>query len=208
MISGVWGKKVGMTQLFVGDKVVPVTAINVANWVVTKIRTTERDGYEAIQMGHLRDRYSDAQFVPEWLTNSRKFFSALREVRLNAKIEGIELGKPVDIQSILAEGDGVDVFGTSRGRGFAGVYKRHGFGGAPKSHGSTMGRRSGSISHMRKQGRVIKGKRMAGHMGNVRCAVRNLALVKTEGNAQLLFIKGAVPGHAGSLVFIRKTIKA
>ena len=65
----------------------PVTAINVANWVVTKIRTTERDGYEAIQMGHLRDRYSDAQFVPEWLTNSRKFFSALREVRLNAKIE-------------------------------------------------------------------------------------------------------------------------
>lgn len=208
MISGVWGKKVGMTQLFVGDKVVPVTAINVGHWVVTQVRTTERDGYEAIQMGHLRDRYKESQFSPEWLTNPRKFFSAVREIKLSNKVDGIEVGKPVDIPSVLAEGDAVDVFGTSRGRGFAGVYKRHGFGGAPKSHGSMMGRRPGSISHMRKQGRVIKGKRMAGHMGNVHCSVRNLSLVKAEENAQVLFIKGAVPGHAGSLVFIRKTLKA
>lgn len=208
MISGVWGKKVGMTQLFVGDKVVPVTAINVGHWVVTQVRTAERDGYEAIQMGCLRDRYKNTQFTAEWLTAPRKYFSILREVKLNNKVDGIELGKPVNIQSILTEGDAVDVFGTSRGRGFAGVYKRHGFGGAPKSHGSTMGRRPGSISHMRKQGRVIKGKRMPGHMGNVSCTVRNLALVKAQVDAQILFIKGAVPGHSGSLVFIRKTLKA
>jgi large subunit ribosomal protein L3 len=187
---------------------VPVTAINVGHWLVTQVRTIERDGYDAVQVGHLRDRYKDSQFVAEWLSNPRKYFSAVREIKLTNKVDGIELGKPFNIQQVLIEGDSVDVFGTSRGRGFAGVYKRHGFGGAPKSHGSMMGRRPGSISHMRKQGRVIKGKRMAGHMGNVRCSVRNLALVKAEENAQILFIKGAVPGHAGSFVFIRKTIKA
>jgi large subunit ribosomal protein L3 len=208
MISGVWGKKVGMTQLFVGDKAIPVTAINVAHWIVTQVRSIERDGYSAIQVGYLRDRYKDTQFSSEWLTDRKKYFSALREIKLAQHIEGIEIGKEVDFQAILAEGDGVDVFGTSRGRGFAGVYKRHGFGGAPKSHGSTMGRRSGSISHMRKQGRVIKGKRMAGHMGNVRCAVRNLSLIKAEGSAQVLFVKGAVPGHSGSLVFVRKIHKS
>ena len=107
----------------------------------------------------------------------------------------------------MQEGEQVNVFGTMRGRGFAGVMKRWNFTGGVASHGSMLGRRPGSIGHMRARGRVIKGKKLPGHMGATRRAVRNLAIVKIEKNGPIILVKGAVPGHAGSLVFVQRQEK-
>lgn len=205
MVSGVWGKKVGMTQIFADDKVIPVTAIDISRWVVTNIKTAERDGYNALQVGCLRDRYAKQEFSHEWLKNLKKFFGHIREIRTAEAVTDKAAGQEFDSAAVLAKGDKVNVTGTTRGRGFTGGVKRHGFSGGRRSHGCTMGERSsGSISWMRKQGRIIKGKTMAGHMGVDQNTVRNLPVVKVEAGAHIVLVKGAVPGHAGSLVFVRK----
>lgn len=204
MVSGMWGKKVGMTQVFADDKVIPATAIDVADWLVTDIKTHERDGYHAVQVGCVKKRYAGEDFSTGWLKQPKKYFALLREIRLHEKPENISVGQTADFHTLLAEGDQVDVFGKSRGRGFAGVVKRYNFKGAPGSHGATMGRKTGSIGFMTSQGKVIKGKKMPGHMGAAQCMVKNLDVVKIEKEAQIVLVKGAIPGHKGSLVFIRK----
>jgi large subunit ribosomal protein L3 len=206
MINGLWGKKVGMTQLFANDKAVPVTAINVADWYVTALKTQERDGYDAVQVGCVKSKYADQAFNADWLKNAKQYFQTLKEVRLEAPVEGLEIGKLVNLAEIMQEGDMVDVAGKTRGRGFAGVVKRWGFGGGRGSHGDKTGRRPGGIGHMRASGRVIKGKKMPGHMGNKRRMVRNLEVVKVIPEQHIILVKGAVPGHAGSLVFVRKSL--
>lgn len=203
--SGVWGIKIGMTQLFEGDRVVPVTAIDVSPWVVTNVKTVDRDQYEAVQLGLPRDRYKGMMPTIQWFKKLKDYFRFVREVRSEGVGKGIKSGDHWDSLSIIAEGDVVDIQGKTRGRGFTGGVKRHGFSGGKASHGSAMGeRRPGSIGWMRRQGRVEKGKRMAGHMGVEVCMMRNLRIVKVEKDAQVLFVKGAVPGHSGSLVFIKK----
>jgi large subunit ribosomal protein L3 len=205
MIKDIWGKKVGMTQLFSEDKrVVPVTVIDVSNWIVTQIKTHERDGYSSAQIGYVRPDYNKQEFSPEWLSKPRTYFSALREVRLKDGQPELAVGQPADISSILAQGDSVDIVGITIGRGFQGAMKRHGFSGGRASHGSKLGRSPGSLSYMRRQGRVIKGKRMPGHMGTEQSMMRNLQVIKVEPASQMIFVKGSVPGKAGSLVFVRK----
>ena len=204
MIPGMWGRKIGMAQLFANDKVIPVTAIDVAHWLVTNIRTKERDGYNAVQIGCPRKRYVGQDFSFDWLKNLKKYFTFVREIRLEDIPEGVVVGKPADFYAAWAEGDKVDIFGITRGRGFAGVIKRHNFGGPPASHGHTMGKKPGSIGCNASQGKVRKGKKMPGHMGAVQRATKNVDLVKIEKDARVVFVKGAVPGHAGSLVFLRK----
>lgn len=203
MVTGIWGRKIGMTQLFLEDKVVPVTAIDMSNWIVTLVRTHENDGYHAVQVGCLRDRYAGEQFSPDWLKNLKKYFRYVREVRSPNVVENITVGQPVDFYTML-QGSKVDVVGVTKGRGFAGVVKRHNFTGAKASHGSKMGRRPGSSSSYRSQGRIIKGKRFPGHMGTVNRVMRQLDVVKVEPDAKIILVKGSVPGHAGSLVFVRK----
>jgi len=207
MVSGMWGKKIGMTQLFSGDKVVPVTAINVGNWIVTGIKTKERDGYNAIQVGCPRKRYLDQKAVVSWMKKPQQYFSVIREIRVADLPENLAIGQRADFNTQLQEGEQVDVFGTSKGKGFAGVVKRWNFNGPPASHGSTMGKTTGSIGFLRSQGKVIKGKRMPGHMGVQRLAVKNLNIVKIAEDAPIVFVKGAIPGHAGSLVFIQRQVK-
>jgi large subunit ribosomal protein L3 len=207
MVSGIWGKKIGMTQLFSGDKVVPVTAIDVGNWVVTGFKTTERDGYNAIQVGCPRKRYANQKPSADWMKNLQQYFSFVREIRVEDLPENLSIGQPAELVSHLKEGEQINVFGTSKGKGFAGVVKRWDFGGPPASHGSTMGNRTGSIGFMRSQGKVIKGKKMPGHLGVERLAVKNLDVVKIAEDAPVIFVKGAVPGHAGSLVFIQRQVK-
>jgi len=204
MIKGLWGKKIGMTQVFVGDKVVPVTAIDVANWVVTNIRTKERDGYSAIQVGCIKKRHSDKTFTQDWLKKTKEYFTVLREIRLDENPQDVIVGQSADFYTELNEGDKVDVSGKTIGRGFAGVVKRHGFGGPPASHGSTMGNKPGSIGFFTSQGKVIKGKKMPGHMGDKKRMIRNLPVIKIEEDAKLVLVKGAVPGKTGSLLYIRK----
>lgn len=204
MIKGLWGKKIGMTQVFAQDKMMPVTAIDLSNWIVTNIRTQQRDGYEAVQLGCLRKRYTTEQFVPSWLKSPNKYFTVFKEIRFSDKSAPVEIGKTLDYNTILSEGSTVDVSGMTKGCGFAGGMKRYGFKGGPASHGSNFKRIPGSVSFMRSQGRVIKGKRMAGHMGMSSRMMKNLTVVKVIQDAPVILVKGSIPGKAGSLVFVRK----
>lgn len=198
-----WGRKIGMTQLFVGDKIVPVTAIDVGNWFVTNVKTKERDGYDAVQIALPRKRYKEQAFNSDWLKNLKQFFGYIKEIRLIQPAD-VVIGQPAQFIPFLNTGDTLDVAGITKGCGFAGVIRRHNFNGAPGSHGSTMGKAPGSMSFMRSRGRVIKGKRLPGHMGVDQVMMTNLEVVKIENDANVILIKGSVPGKAGSLVSMRK----
>ena len=204
-MKGLWGKKIGMTQVFSDEKkVVPVTAIDLSNWYVTQIKNKEVDRYNAVQLGCVRDRYVGQNFSIDWLKNPRKYFVALKEVKTEDSTLNIEVGQPASLSRLLSAGDTVDVFGITKGAGFQGVVKRHGFAGGRASHGATFGRFTGSLSFMRSRGRVIKGKGMPGHMGVNRQVMKNLKVIKVESDANVVLVKGSVPGKSGSLVFIQK----
>ncbi|CDK30513.1 50S ribosomal protein L3 [Candidatus Babela massiliensis] len=206
MMEGLWGKKIGMTQVFSSEKkVVPVTAIDISNWYVTQIKTKEKDGYDAVQLGCIKDRYQEQEYSQDWLKHPQKYFKALKEVKLGSTTTDYSLGKVANISDILSEGQYVDIFGITKGAGFQGVVKRHGFAGGRASHGATFGRYPGALSHMRSRGRVIKGKKMPGHMGVEQRVMRNLEIVKIETEAKVVLVKGSVPGKSGSLVFVRKS---
>lgn len=203
MTKEFWGKKIGMTQLFVGDKVVPVTAIDVSGWIVTQVKTKERDGYSAVQIGLPRDRYISQSYSADWLKQLKKHFVFLKEVDM-AEVAGLEVGKPADFYAELSENEEVNVTGATKGCGFAGVVRRHNFAGAPASHGSTMGKAPGSMSFMRTRGRVIKGKKLPGHMGVEKVVMKGLTVVRIERESHVLLVKGSIPGKTGSLVFVKK----
>ncbi len=207
MVSGIWGKKIGMTQLFSGDKVIPVTAIDVGNWVVTGTKTKERDGYNAIQVGRPRKRYIDQKPSVAWVKKPQQYFAVIREIKIDELPENLAIGQRASFYDQMKTGELVNVFGTTKGKGFAGVVKRWGFAGPPGSHGATMGKSTGSIGFMRSQGRVIKGKKMPGHMGVQQRSIRSLDIVKVAEDAPVIFVKGSVPGHAGSLVYIQRQAK-
>ncbi len=204
MNAGIWGKKIGMTQVFSEkNKVVPVTAIDLSNWFVTAIKTQERDGYDALQIACTRKRYNNQQFSADWLKNQKKYFGHVKEVRQAKPVEGVAVGNALDLSTILEIGKSVDAFGTTIGRGFQGVVKRHSFAGGRDSHGSMFHRRPGTMSFMRTRGRVIKGKRLPGQMGSERRVVKNLEIIRLEPEARVVLIKGSVPGKAGSLIFLK-----
>lgn len=201
-MNGIWGKKIGMTQLFVSDeKLVPVTVIDLNNWVITGHKTVERDGYNAVQVSYIRPKYQVQNFDATWLAHKKRYFMLSREIACADNKP--EIGSPLTAE-ILAANDIVDARGISIGRGFAGVIKRHGFSGGRASHGGKLGRRPGSLSFMRRQGRVIKGKRMPGHYGVVQHCIRNITVVQVDPLARLVMIKGSTPGKAGSWVELRK----
>ena len=209
MVTGIWGRKIGMTQVFSDNglqcKVTPVTVVDVNHWFVVAKRLQLRDGYDAVQIGWLRKKHHNSAFDAIWLKNLKRYFQMVREVKSTAAmVQNMQIGQPVDFYNDFTTGQPVSVIGWSKGKGFAGTYKRHGFGGAAKSHGSTMGRRPGSIGALRTSGRVIKGKRMAGHLGTDRVLVQGLDVVSIDPQARTITIKGSVPGSAGSFVFIRK----
>lgn len=205
-MTGLWGKKIGMTQVFVETKAVPVTVVDISHWYILNFKNVERDGYNAVQIGRLRPRYQGQSFSADWLKQLKTYFSFVREVKLDKPSADMsfEIGKPADFLTFVQKGDKVDAFGISKGRGFAGAVKRHGFRGAPASHGAKMGKRPGSLSWMRSQGRVPKGKRLPGHLGNAHKVIRNLEIVTLMTEENVVLIKGSVPGKAGSLVFLRK----
>ena len=206
MFPGIIGKKIGMTQLFQeSGETVSVTAIQAGPSVVTQIKSRDRDGYDAIQVGFIENKVKQSQLnSPEkghlrGLENVRY----LREFRTD-DISAVKRGDKVDV-GFLKHGDLVNVIGLSKGRGFAGVVKRHHFAGGPKTHGQTDRHRApGSIGATTFPGRVLKGKRMAGHMGNRRVTARNLEVIQADPERNLLLVKGAVPGANGGLLVIEK----
>lgn len=207
-MRGILGKKVGMTQIF--DKrgeVIPVTVIEAGPCYVTQVKTEERDGYKAIQLGF--EETKPKRLNKPLRGHLRKLppLRHLREIRVD-DVEEYEEGQKVEV-SLFQEGELVDVTGISKGKGFAGVVKRHGFRGGPKTHGqSDRHRAPGSIGQTTTPGRVYKGKRMAGRMGNERVTVQNLQVVLVDPERNLLAVKGSVPGNKGSLLVIEEAVKS
>lgn len=204
MVEGLIGRKLGMTQVFREDGVVvPVTAIEVGPCYVTQVKTKDKDGYEAVQVG-----FGEAKRLnkPErgHLKAVDKLFRHLSEFR-GADVATLQVGAKLDV-SVFKAGDLVNVVGTSKGRGFAGNVKRHHFKGGPHTHGqSDRERRPGAIGSTTQPGHVLKGLRMAGHMGDARVTVQNLEVVLADPAKDLLLVRGAVPGHTQALVRVYKS---
>jgi large subunit ribosomal protein L3 len=206
MVTGIWGRKIGMTQVFANDRVVPVTAINIADWYVTNVKTVARDGYNALQVGMVKDRHKDEKHSKEWIKTPCRYYSFIREIPLKDATTDFVIGKRIDFSQIVKLGELVDVRSKTIGKSFAGVVKRHRFAGPPGSHGSTMGNRPGSIGSLVKSGHVVKGKKLPGHMGCDNQMMRNLEIVMVEAETKTLLVKGSIPGKAGSLVFVRRSV--
>jgi len=207
MKKAIIGEKLGMTQLFKGDLLVPVTVIKAGPCVVTQLKVKERDGYEAVQLG----------------------FGEVKEDRVNSPMKGhfakancppqrvlaefpldpgeYRPGKKITVD-IFEEGERADITGISKGKGFAGVMKRWNFSGGPASHGARFHRAPGAIGQCATPSRVFKGKKLPGRMGTDRVTVQNLLIVAVDREKGLLMVKGAVPGPKGSVLMIRDAVKA
>jgi len=204
MTLGVIGKKLGMTTIF-DDKglAIPVTVIKVDSIVVTQIKTVEKDGYNAIQVGTVaaKEKHLTKAQMGHFSKNKLDNFRHLQEFRVENP-QDYTVGQSIEV-SVLADIAKVDVTGISIGKGFQGTVKRWNFSRGPMGHGSKNHREPGSIGAGTTPGRVIKGKKMAGNMGNERVTVTKLKLVKVDSENSLLLIKGAVPGPEGKLVTIK-----
>jgi large subunit ribosomal protein L3 len=201
MAIGIIGRKVGMTSVFAEDGTMePVSVVEVEPNTVTALRTTERDGYTAVQLGAGRarrltkPRAGQLKDLPQ--------VKHVREFRLEDASD-YTVGQTLDV-SLFAEGEEVDVTGVSKGKGFSGTIKRHGFRRGPETHGSDSHRQPGSIGAGTYPGKVFKGTGMAGRMGNDRITVKKLTVVRSDAARNLLLIKGAVPGARNAMVVIRK----
>ncbi len=203
---GLIGKKIGMTQIFTEEgKIIPVTLIQAGPCSVVNKRTQEKDGYIAIQLGYetLKEKKLNKPMAGYFKKYGSPAFRYLHEFRLKNLVD-------VNLQDVFKvdlfqENELVDVVGTSKGRGFSGVMKRHGFHGFMSSHGVHESYRGpGSIGQCATPARVLKGLKMAGHMGVDRVTVKNLKVVKVDAENNLIMLKGAVPGHRNSLIYIKK----
>jgi large subunit ribosomal protein L3 len=199
------GKKIGMTRIFKENgTVVPVTALKVGPCKVTQVKTEDKEGYNAIQLGYEESKRLNKPIKGHLKGNGG--FRYLREFRVD-DLTDMEVGQQITVD-MFEPGERVDIIGTSKGRGFAGNVKRHGFAGSPKTHGTKdQHRASGSVGGGTYPGKTWKGQRMAGHMGNSRVTVKGLEVVQANPDRNLLLIKGAIPGHRNSLVLIEKISK-
>lgn len=210
-IKGMIGKKVGMTQIFDEQgNVIPVTVIQAGPCYVTQIRTDERDGYMAVQLGYSETkakRLTKGQ-LGHLQRSSLPALRHLREFRVrNHDLSGLTEGQEIKVD-VFEKGEMVDVIGTSKGRGFAGTIKRHGFHRQPKTHGqSDRERAPGSVGMCATPGRTLKGQRMAGRMGNDRVTMQNLEVVVVDPENNLLAVRGSIPGARGGIVLIRPAVK-
>jgi large subunit ribosomal protein L3 len=201
MSIGIIGRKVGMTAVFAEDgTMVPVSVVSVEPNTVTALRTVERDGYSAVQLGAgtarrlTKPRQGQLKDLPQ--------VRDTREFRVD-DVADYEVGQKLDV-SLFAEGDIIDVTGVSKGKGFAGTIKRHNFRRGPETHGSDSHRQPGSIGAGTFPGKVLKGTGMAGRMGNDRVTIKKMTVVRSDAERNLLLIKGPVPGAPGALVMVRK----
>ncbi|MFF1995181.1 50S ribosomal protein L3 [Bacillus mycoides] len=207
MTKGILGRKIGMTQVFVENgELIPVTVIAANPNVVLQKKTTETDGYNAIQLG-FEDKREKLTNKPEQghtakaSTTPKRF---IREIR-DADVDGLEVGQEVKVE-VFAAGEIVDVTGISKGKGFQGVIKRHGQSRGPMSHGSRYHRRPGSMGPVAPN-RVFKGKKLAGRMGGDQVTIQNLEIVQVDTERNLLLVKGNVPGAKKSLVVVQGAVK-
>ena len=209
MKKAIVAKKLGMTQVFAENgALVPVTVLDVSPNVVVQVKTNENDGYEAVQVGYgeLKEKqmtkpvgghFKKANVMP------KKF---LREFRFENAAE-YSVGNEIKAD-IFAVGDRVDVSGVSKGKGFQGAIKRHGFSRGPMAHGSKYHRHAGGMSAGTSPGKVAKGRKLPGHMGNVKVTVQNLTVVRADAEKNILLVKGPVPGPKGTVVIVKESVKS
>ena len=207
MSKGIIGKKLGMTQVFADDgATVGVTAIEVEPSVIVQVKTKDKDGYDSIQLGYGRIKQKNVTkpLQGHFSKANKGFFRKLKEFQ--AESENYEAGQEITAD-IFQVGDFVDVVGTSKGKGFAGVVKRHGFAGGKATHGSMHHRAPGSIGASADPARVFKGTKMGGQMGNVLKTIQNLQVWQVRPDRNLLLLKGSIPGSENGFVLIKKATK-
>jgi large subunit ribosomal protein L3 len=201
---GLIGRKVGMTQVFNADgTMVAVSVLQVAPNTVTRVRTPDRDGYSAIQLGTDEKKKLNKPLAGQ--LGDLPSLGTLREFRVD-DLGGYEVGQTVAVNDLFAEGDLVDVSGVSKGKGFAGHIKRHNFHRGPKTHGSDHHRAPGSIGPGTTPGRVYRGLRMAGHMGDAQITTKKVRVVRADAEHNLLLVKGSLPGGRNSLILVKKAL--
>ena len=206
-MSGIIGEKVAMTQIFSEDKTnVPVTIIKVSENRVVGVKTVERDGYKAIQLGYGLKKKSKIKRCEKGVYKSNDVPKFVKEFPINATDKDYTVGQKIGLEFF----DGMthlDVTGCSISKGFQGVMKKHGMHGGPKTHGSHFHRRPGSIGACAYPGRVWKGKKMAGRMGGQKVTMQKIQLVDVDKENGLILVKGAVPGHGNNYVFLKESVK-
>ena len=206
-MKGILGRKIGMTEKFTTDgKVIPVTVISVEPNVITQIKTVDTDGYNAIQLGVVDKKEKHA--TKQEIGHAKKAGVAPKRFLKEIRVEDTttyELGSTIKADTFEA-GEKVDVTGTSKGKGFAGVIKRHNQSRGPETHGSRYHRRPGSMGTMRPM-RVLKGKKLAGHMGSETVTIQNLEIIEVNANDNYILVSGNVPGAKNSLVLIKSAVK-
>lgn len=205
-MNALLGKKIGMTNVFAADgKLIPVTVVEVGPCVVTQVKTTQTDGYNAVQLGFDEKPVEklNRPSAGHLKKATDKGFKVLREFRCD-DVDQIEAGATLSVD-LFSVGDKVNISGISKGRGFQGTIKRHGFSRGPETHGNRNHRKPGSIGNSAWPGKVFKGKKMPGHMGTDRKTTKNLTIVDIKKEENLLLVKGAVPGHKTGLLEIRQS---
>lgn len=208
MLNTLIGKKVGMTQVFDKEnRLVPVTAIEVGPCAVVQVKTAETDGYNAIQIAFGKKKASRLTQAMEG--HFKKFGATPAQELVEVRDDKTPAQKTGDVLTaeIFKEGQYVDVIGVTKGRGFQGVMKRHNFGGGPAAHGSMFHRRGGSYGMRQTPGHIFRGKKMPGHMGDVRRTQQNLQVVKIIADKNIILIKGSIPGADNSIVYVRDAKK-
>lgn len=207
-MTGLLGKKIGMTSIFDDSgQVIPCTVIEAGPCFVTQVKTKDRDGYEAVQLGfgEKKDRLVSKPLRGHFAVSGVKPLRVVREFRGNG-VSDVQPGQEIRVERVFSKGDTVSIVGTSKGRGFQGVVKRHHFGGGFRTHGqSDRERAPGSIGSSSYPSRVFKGMRMAGRMGGARVTVRNLKVVGVIADSNILLVKGSVPGANNGYLEIRKS---
>lgn len=210
MAKGILGKKLGMTQIFTQDgKLVPVTVIEAGSSVVLQNKTVENDGYNAVQLGFgtVKDKKVTSPMKGHFAKAGVKPVKVIKEIRLPEASE-YTVGQEIGVD-IFAEGEIVDVTGTAKGKGFAGVIKRHNFRRGPMAHGSKSHREPGSMGPRMSGGggKVFKGKKLPGRMGSQKVTIQRLTVVRVDAERNLILIKGGIPGPKGSFMMIKNTVK-
>lgn len=211
MAIGLVGRKSGMTRVFTEEGVsVPVTVIEVTPNRITRVKTADSDGYAAVQVtaGEARQNRVSKPIAGQYAKAKVPAGRGLWEFRVDVLPEDLQVGGEIDV-SVFEPGQRVDVRGVSKGKGYAGTIKRWNFSGQDNSHGNSISHRApGSIGQCQTPGRVFKGKKMSGHLGNVKVTTQNLEVIRVDSERNLLLVKGAVPGPAGGDVYIRPSVKA
>ena len=208
-MKNIIGRKVGMTQIFdEKGSVVPVTVIEAGPCNVVQVKTVETDGYNAIQLGfgEVKEKKVNKPSMGHFKKASVSAQKHLREFRLD-DVSNVKVGDVIKVDA-FANGDNVDIQGTSKGHGFQGVIKRHGQSRGPMGHGSMYHRRPGSMGSTSTPGRVFKGKKLPGHMGVETVTIQNLKVVAVDLDKNVILVKGSVPGNKGSILKIRNSVKA